>query len=377
MPGGGAGQRGGGRRQEGAGYQGQQYDVGDLRSNTAQGRSIFIPPDDDLIRCIAHIYFPTSGTELDDDDIHVLEQIRDLYDPTTMLGRQLNLYVFGTADWRPADNDRLAMVRARSVRRWLDNNIGNCDQIPVDQAELNPGERLDFPEHGTNCNALYHCTSQGNGVSGTRADGLTAEQLNQFRAAHIYARIGPVPPPSVDIQVPPPQPIPPVLSTHFKIRILQSCGMDIPLLGLSGNYLAMEIVDTTNNIRRIFRYTGPGFGFSLPFNVSRTSDWKPFTTTVPMNVSDFRGPVIHFSWGIAVVRGRTDDVFQLCAPVIYGGDSVRVRFQGSWSDQAINVGFGVDFGGLEPVGLGWSRVPSDYTTKRPPYPRPWDYTFHD
>lgn len=129
----------------------REHRVREFQPDTVQGTSEFIAPaNDQYIVCIALIYFPTNGTSLDDDDRRVLNQIRELYNPTRMLGRHLNLYVSGTADWRRADNDRLARVRARTVRRWLDNNIGNCDQIPEDQAGPGPGES-DYPEHGRNC----------------------------------------------------------------------------------------------------------------------------------------------------------------------------------------------------------------------------------
>lgn len=363
----------------GGGITPREHRARDIQPDTTQGTSEFIDPGtDEHIVCIAHIYFPTNGTSLDSDDIGVLNQVRALYPPTRMLGRRLNLYVTGTADWRPADNDRLARVRARTVRRWLDNNIGNCNHIPENQDAPGAGEGT-IPEHGTNCNALYSSYSVGRGVSGTRADGLTAEQLNRFRAAHVYARIGPVPPPSNDIQTPGPQPpAEPLVSTHFKMRILQSCGMDIPLLGLSGNYTVPEIVDTTNNIRRIFEVIGPGIGAGLPANISGASGWQAFTTTVPMNVNDFRGPMIHFVLGLAARAGWVTEVFHLIAPVIYGGDSVRIEFPWTYSVGAtLNIGFGIDFGGLEPTGLGWSRVPRDYTTRtNPPYPLPWE-TFED
>jgi len=363
----------------GGGITPREHRARDISPDTAQGTSEFIDPGtNERNVCIAHIYFPTSGTSLDSDDIDVLNRIRQLYNPTRMLGRRLNLIVEGTADWRPADNDRLARLRARTVRRWLDNNIGNCDQIPIDQPGPGPGER-DSTEHGRNCGPLYLSISEGMGVSGTRADGLTAEQLNRFRAANVYARIGPVPPPSNDIQTPGPQPpAEPLVSTHFKMRILQSCGMDIPLLGLSGNYTVLEIVDTTNNIRRIFEVSGPGIGAGLPVNISGASGWQAFTTTVSMNVNDFRGPMTHFVLALAARAGWATEVFHLIAPVIYGGNSVRIRFPWTYSAGAtLNIGFGIDFGGLEPTGLGWSRVPRDYTTRtNPPYPLPWE-TFDD
>jgi len=386
LPGGGAGQRGR-RREEGPGVQREIYER-DIRSNPAvHGTSVFIRPEnDEQLRhfgFIAHIYFPTLATQLDADDERVLGEVKDYFmtsDPV-MLRAPVRFLVWGTADWRRADNDSLAQERARSVRRWLDTNIGDCAAIDEDLGEPGPGEGAPgVMEHGTECrpSPWYQADSQGRGVAGTPRDGLTPEELNEFRAAHVLAVMGRVAI-SEEIRRPPPDPLPPLRSTHFKIRILQSFGGDVPLIpSLSGNYAAMEIVDTTNNMRLIFEYIGWGAGWSfMPVNASRTSAWQAFTTTAQLNLIDFEGPVLHTSAGIAFRRGATVDTFRLFGPAMNGADSIYLVFSGTW-EEAVAGGFGADFGGLEPVVslVGWNRVPPDYTTN-PDYPLPRDFTFSD
>jgi hypothetical protein len=352
--------------------------MGDIGSNPAQGESVFLNPDDNPrlsadedMHLVAHIYFPTNVTELDDDDLRALDRLKLYYNEERLRQNHVYFAVIGFADWRQADNLRLSQERARHVRRFLDNTIGICDNIDPNRAELAPNEGRHV-EEGTNCRCgHYHCTSQGNGVWGTVADGRSSRQLNRFRVAEIFARTQPVPPP-----LPEPTPTPETTrirlarSTHFKIRLLQGVGADIPFTPLSGNWNAVEIVDVQNNIRMFFKYTGSGFGVSLPVNVSGSSSWLDvYTTPFELHVSNFGGPALHWGFGLQVGRGYTEDYFILFGLIRYGGDTVALRFRGAWSEKGLNLGGGADVGVLENRGRTATAVPPDYTTGS--YPMPW------
>jgi hypothetical protein len=362
-----------GEDEGGSGYPTNRIPVRDFQPDTVQGTSVYIPPrDDNQLRhfwCIAKIYFPTSGIALDAQDVDVLNQVKNYFMTShpVMLRGGVRFLVWGTADWRRAENDRLAWGRARSVRRWLDNNIGNCDRIEPEHREaLGPNENGHETEYGSHCRQYYQADSEGRGVAGTYADGRTAVQLNRFRAAYVLAIFNPYTP-SEEIRRPLPDAPPPQTSTHFSLRILQSTGVGLPGTPAGGVSTALEIVDTgtpRNHLRRIYNYIGVGAGWGCAISINGMSDWRAFTTTVPMSVSDFGGAVLHTSWGFSVVRGRSDDTFRLFAPVAFGGDSVLIEIQGSWSDIGLSVGFGADTGWLEALDEGmitWAtRVPDDY-----------------
>lgn len=389
MPGGGAGQRGGGRRQEGAGIQGQQYDVRDIRSNV-QAQSIFLNPDDNPRfaghgdwNLVAHIYFATNETELDDDDLRVLDTLKRYYSEERLQENHVYFSVVGWADWRQADNISLSQGRARSVRRFLDSTIG---QYPgITENRIDPGP--DYREHETNCiNAHYYCTSQGNGVAGSRLHGYTASDLSRFRVAEIYARMGPVLPPLPEDNTPESTRIRLARGTLFSIRLLQGIGADIPLTGLSGNWNAMEVVDVRNHIRQIYEYTGLGFGIGLtPVSCGGISSWHDpeIVTGVEIHVRNFGGPTAHAGGGVQglqeIIQSAPHggaDVFFLVGPTRYGSDTVLLVFVGEPSDRGLQFGAGFDGGALVVRGPA-TRVPDDYLTKDPPYPPPWEYTFHE
>jgi hypothetical protein len=333
-----------------------------------QGESIFLNPEDnplytpsELTR-VALIYFATNERELDDDDRRVLDRLKRYYSEERLRDNHVFFSVVGYADWRPADNLGLSQERARSVRRFLDSTIGQYPNITEDR--LGPGEP-DHREHETNCiNAHYHCTSQGNGASGDRLQGITAAQLNRFRVAEVHARMErDLPPPP-----PPPNPTPDstrirlARSTHFKIRMLQGRGADIPFTPLSGNWNAIEIVDVQNNIRRIYEYKGGGFGISLPVNWSGSSSWVDVYTYAPLSVSHFGGPTIHGGFG-RTAPNYSEDRFILIGPVRYGSDTVILRFRGQLGESlrdSQNIGGGIDFGVLQAAHAA-TTVPPDYT----------------
>lgn len=246
---------------------------------TLQGTSRYSTPQPDPNGLVARIYFPTNITTLDDQDREVLARVVDHY-RILFLGNSIHFDVVGTADWRPADNSRLARERAESVRQYLDNAF-------------------------LRNSAGYSCSSSGIGTIGTPEDGRTAEELSEFRRADIitmfrHIRRDPDPPPTSD----PPEP---VLSTSFKARVIGSAGGGV-VIGVG--YGGLEIVDTTNNRRMYYRYAGLGVSAGLS-GASGISDWIEFTTTAPIRVEDFEGPVFHTAGGVALGRGPMIETFRI------------------------------------------------------------------
>jgi outer membrane protein OmpA-like peptidoglycan-associated protein len=293
---------------------------------TFQGTSRYSDPQPSPDGLVARIYFPTSETTLDEQDLAVLAQVVDHY-RILLLGNSIHFDVVGTADWRPADNDRLANERAESVRQYLDNA---------------------FLRNSSG----YSCSSSGIGTIGTPNDGSTAEELSEFRRADIitlfrHRRREPEPTPEPD----PPEP---VLSTNFKARVVGSAGGGVVIgVGFGG----LEIVDTTNNRRLYYRYAGLGVSAGLS-GASGISDWIEFNTSVPIRVEDFEGPVFHTAGGAALGRGPMVETFRIFGPTIPGADVVLLEYVGIW-EEGWALGAGVDFGPLDPI-ADVDEVSEDY-----------------
>ena len=294
---------------------------------TFQDTSRYSDPQPDPQGLVARIYFPTNGTTLDDQDREIMARVVDHY-RILLLGNSIHFDVVGTADWRPADNSRLARERAESVRQYLDNA---------------------FLRNSSG----YSCSSSGIGTIGTPDDGRTDEELSQFRRADIitlfrHRRRDPDPPPTPE---PPEQP---VLSTSFKARVVGSAGGGI-VVGFG--YGGLEIVDTTNNRRMYYRYAGLGISAGLS-GASGISDWIEFTTTDAIRVEDFEGPVFHTAGGIALGRGPMVETFRIFGPTIPGADVILLEYHGLW-EEGWALGAGADFGPLDPI-TDVDEVPDDY-----------------
>lgn len=157
----------------------------------AQGTSFYSDPQPSNLGLVAKIYFPTSGTELDSQDRDILRRVINHYgailqsiirnrslnspsqtspSPISPLESGVHFEIIGAADWRPAENERLARERARSVMEYL---------------MYNPVSNL-----GT-YRPYFGCYWHGEGAIGTPDDGSTAEELNEFRRVEIITRYRP------------------------------------------------------------------------------------------------------------------------------------------------------------------------------------------
>jgi|GEM_PF-6546316 len=101
------------------------------RKNTKCNRekSSWIINSGDLSRpntLIAKIYFSTNNAELGPDDIRVLNSIRDYYS-VVLIGFKVHFKIVGNADIRGSKQHNLMLSkrRAKSVRDYLDNHLGN------------------------------------------------------------------------------------------------------------------------------------------------------------------------------------------------------------------------------------------------------------
>jgi hypothetical protein len=144
---------------------------------------------------------------------------------------------------------------------------------------------------------------------------------------------------------------PPRVSQEFRFRVLNGGGASIPnvpFLGAGRTFI--EIVDTRNHLRRIYWYfaisgsVDPGI---MPFGASNTTEWRDFTTTVPMSVNNFHGDIQHLGLTISAGIGWSADYYWLFAPVAYGGASVKIEYR--W-DTSSDFGLpAVDIGRLDPI----------------------------
>lgn len=292
----------------------------------AQGKSFFYKDPQPSQGRVAQIYFPTLGTELDDNDKQVLDQVFVHYEMKILVQR-IKFVVIGTADWRQADNERLAQDRARAVRAYLDKKF----------------EKMD-PDY-------YKCIDIGIGAIGSPDDGKTAEELSKYRGALIVTTYLPI---ENQTEPPKPKPVPPepVLSTKFKARI--NWGIGGGEAG-GGAYTELEIVDITNLRLMKGYYGGIGATGGLPISISGIdgpSDWQDISTNVPIQVEDFQGPVAHFVGGLSFFVGPIYETYILQGPMFtnLNNDYAYIRFKGLRESGNLLIGAAIDYGVLKATG---------------------------
>ena len=281
---------------------------------------------------IGQIYFPTGGTELDDEDAAELQKIRCYHRAFTHPDRNVPyLFMFvGYADHRQIEggNESLTLRRAAMVE----------NDVLINQLGARPDK--------------YRTAHQAIGADPHSAHGDPADRLAQARRVDIYAE-APVYPPK---ETTPPEPGHDwceKLSDHWEIRIDGSLSA---AAGLGGEVYGIFIKDLTNGYFQGMRYVGIGAFPGVPISYAGPSPWQEFTTSRAINIRHFQGFAQHMG-AISALPGThliARDKFILNGPSYKNANHVILNFVtpltvGSDAGNNFGGGFAFTTGGLHIV----------------------------
>jgi len=295
---------------------------------------------------IGRIFFVTARADLYDNDMAELNKIFLAYHAKLVrysdLGKRLDFEINGYADRRHTKeyNYQLSENRANAVANYLATQLSAY--------------------------SAYRATVRGRGIDyNSLSEPANSTALARFRRVDIIAESPDTPQPK---QEKPGE----LLSQDWKARLVK--GVSAGAGPVAIDVFQIEIVDLTNNIAMLYKYTGLGVGWSIKglpgFNADK-SNWVKFRTTLKINVMDFQGAAVHASGQAqgqvppgGISAGVSSDNVKLYGPERHRGAApVSLEWIGlsDWNSKAAGVGVMISYGGIEP----------DPPTQKP-YPAPGD-----
>ena len=116
---------------------------------------------------------------------------------------------------------------------------------------------------------------------------------DEDRSAYVVITTDTIPPP------PPPKPTSIPLSKHWAIKYIW--GDSLSTIAIGADAAKYDIADLDNHIHAIFEYSGvviAGSVSKFPLSVTLSGDWKPFSTSDAIYISDFEGPARFSTAGV-------------------------------------------------------------------------------
>lgn len=243
---------------------------------------------------IAQIFFPTDGSDLDDDDFKDLQKVIDAQFARVASGRRVTMQFHGHADFRTSKrgNFELSAARARNCADFVGNQF-----------------RLNDPSGGLPKNLDILVVAHG-AIPRLHSGGSTSADLAGFRRVDVFAE--PFRPPKPR---PPEDKLPRRPTDRWRVKFSKGVIGCTPIGGIAVGTLLLEIVDDQNHVGRQFRLFGAGACAGTPVKSFETNAFIPFTTDLPIHIHQFAG-FANWSHGAAGVNvaGAKLDIVTLRGP---------------------------------------------------------------